>query len=457
MIMRESKRGEKITTLDEKEIILPGGDIVVEDGDGQLIDLCGIMGGLNSAVTDKTERVVLFIQTYNKQLIRKTAMITGARTVAATYFEKGTDEERVEPTLVYGLELLEKYAGAKIGSPLYDIYPNPYQPKRFKVQSSKFKELIGIEIEKKTIINILKKLGFAVKEENELLNVIVPSHRKDDVSIPEDLVEEVARVYGYHNLPNTLQPATYITQPKEIEQQFDFQNKIKIFLKHLGLNEVANYSMISRKMIENFGLKTADHLHLSNSISKEIEFMRTTLLPSLYKNIKDNLGKKEILKFFETAKVYFPQKNDLPKEVYKLGIAVNSDFFDLKGIVESLYRELNIDGDVFQKIIAKDNTFLVEIDLAWLIANAKTIASYQPINPYAVVKLDLTVVASKRLNFAAIKKIAFTTSKLLQKIDVVDTFNNKITLRSYFTSNKRNITEKEAKEELEKVRVLLLR
>ena len=126
MILRESKKGEKITTLDKKEIILPGGDIVIEDGGGKIIDLCGIMGGLNSAVNEKTKKIILFVQTYNPQKIRRTSMLSGQRTVAATYFEKGLDEERVEPTTIYGVELLEKYAGAKMASQIYDIYPNPF-------------------------------------------------------------------------------------------------------------------------------------------------------------------------------------------------------------------------------------------------------------------------------------------------------------------------------------------
>ena len=131
MIMRESKKGEKIITLDEKEVTLPGGDIVIEDGSGRLIDLCGIMGGLNSAISDKTKNVVLFVQTYDKVRIRRTSMSTAIRTVAAAFFEKGLDEERVEPTLVYGVELLEKYAQGKVASKLYDIYPEKQKERRF--------------------------------------------------------------------------------------------------------------------------------------------------------------------------------------------------------------------------------------------------------------------------------------------------------------------------------------
>src|SRR3972149_5125369 len=123
MIVRESKKGEKLVTLDEKEIVLPGGDIVIEDGSGKLIDLCGIMGGLNSAISSKTKRVLLFVQTYNKSKIRKTTMTTGQRTIAATFFEKGLDEERVVATTVNAAQLLEKYCYAKVVSKINDIYP----------------------------------------------------------------------------------------------------------------------------------------------------------------------------------------------------------------------------------------------------------------------------------------------------------------------------------------------
>ncbi len=111
MIIRKAKKGEKVVTLDNKQITLPGGDIVIEDGGGQLDGLAGIMGGLDTEIKSDTKNVILFIETYNKRLIRRTSMTTGQRTAAATYFEKGLDEERVEPTLIYEVERLQKYAG----------------------------------------------------------------------------------------------------------------------------------------------------------------------------------------------------------------------------------------------------------------------------------------------------------------------------------------------------------
>jgi len=474
MIMRESKKGEKIVTLDKKEVTLPGGDIVMEDGSGRLIDLCGIMGGLNSAINEKTKNVVLFVQTYDKVRIRRTTMTTGVRTIAATFFEKGLDPERVETTLVYGVELLEKYAQGKVASKIYDIYPKKQEMKLLVMGYGLFGKKIGIEIPKKKIVSILTNLGFEVSDspkqgqtldEGLTLQVSVPSWRLNDINIPEDIIEEVARVYGYHNIPSKLQPAVYVEQPKEMEQIFNFQNRIKLFLKHLGLNEVINYSMISEDQIKEFNLDPKKHLRLSNSLSKDIEYLRMSLLPSLFKNISENKGRKERSKLFEIAKVYIPVGNknicSLPQEIYRLGIAVNTDYSDLKGIIEAIYKELNINFEenknIFPlpEIIEKSGNYMVEVDFQSLIDNCHLVPKYKPLHPYAIIKLDKTFelradIKTAPTTYAGIKQKALK-SKLLQNIEVVTLYQNKLTIRFYYSSAERNITEEEAKKELSRV------
>ncbi|OGK25705.1 phenylalanine--tRNA ligase subunit beta [Candidatus Roizmanbacteria bacterium RIFCSPHIGHO2_12_FULL_37_9b] len=488
MILRESKKEEKIITLDGKQLTLPGGDIVIEDGDAKLIDLCGIMGGFNSAVNPKTNKVILFVQTYDSQKIRKTSMLTGQRTVAATYFEKVLDEERVEPTTVYGVELLQKYAGATIASQLYDIYPNPLKPKKVSILINDVQRIIGISLKKDIIIKILSNLGFIYHLGPPGTKMVfeVPSYRGRDVSIKEDLIEEIARIYGYHNLPNNIQPTVYVKQPKEVEQLFELQSKVKHFLKHLGLNEVMNYSMISKQMIDNSELRVEDHLELKNTISDEIRYMRSYLLPSLFVNIKNNEGKVKEVKFFEIAKTYKPQENNLPKEEYKLGIVINTSLTDLKGLIDALIVELNITNYVIKNtsypflsknmqgemFVEKDwivkygeissqhksnyqirgNVYIAVFDFKTLIKYQKLLSSYNPINPFATIKLDLTMEFSSKKTFWDIKKLAFETSKLLQKIEVESVFKNKITLRFYFSSPERNLTEEEAKKELTNIR-----
>lgn len=493
MILRVSKKGEKIVTLDGKEITLPGGDIVIEDGSKRLVDLCGIMGGLNSAVTPKTSKIILFVQTYNPQKIRRTSMLTGQRTVAATYFEKGLDEERVEPTAVYGIMLLEKYAGAKVASQIYDIYPNPYKAKKVFLSPDEVQRIVGVSITKGQIIKILSNLGFTYHLEPPGTKMVleVPSYRSRDVSIKEDLIEEIARIYGYHNLPNNIQPTVYVSQPKEIELLFELQSTIKHFLKNLGLHEVMNYSMTSKEDIENADLKVSDHLLIKNSISEDIQYMRRYLAPSLIKNIKNNEGKKENLKFFEIAKGYKPRPNDLPVEKYQLAIATNTSLDDLKGIIDILFRELHIVGykitqseykifarnmqgqinigkdwlgkfgilnrSIKEKYELNSEVFLASFEFEMIMKYYNTFSSYRPVNPFAEIKLDLTVEQNPKRSYSYIKETAFKIGKLLQKVELVDVFKNKITLRFYFSGRDRNITEEEAKKELEKIKGSVLK
>lgn len=478
MIMRLSKKDENITTLDKKEVTLPGGDIVIEDASGKLIDLCGIMGGLNSSVTKDTKNVLLFIQTYDKKRIRRTSMTTGIRTVAATYFEKGLNEEQVGPVAAYGVELFQKYAGQPAIGGIVDIYPAPYVSKTVDISFADLSRLMGLELEKNLIQTILTNLGFKITNVGETLKVGIPPSRKDDMEIKEDVVEEVARIYGYFNLPNNLQPKVYLNQPKDIEDLFETQKKLKLFLKHLGLHEVMNYSMISEEMIINNGLKIADHLKLKNTISEEIQYMRTHLTPSLLKNLKDNEGKRDILQFFEIAKTYKIRNGDLPEEKYKVGIIVNTSYLHLKGFVDSLLQELNIKnyeitrnendflqegsrglvkagdkklgefGEVrrlyMEKNGLKKKAYLAVFDLSNLITFTNTIPHYQPINPFAEIKFDLTVEQKSIPSFQAYKQKALALSKYLTKVEFLGTFKDKMSLRFYFQAKDRNLTEDEA-------------
>jgi phenylalanyl-tRNA synthetase beta chain len=356
-------------------------------------------------------------------------------------------------------QLIEKYCNGKVASKIEDIFPAAYKGRIIEIKINKFEKIIGVKIEAEKIISILKNLGFTVNTAGTVrdlsLKVTVPSHRKYDVFIEEDLIEEVARIYGYNNIPSILQPIVYVDQPKDMENIFTFQNKIKLLLKHLGLNEVINYSMISKEQLLEFNYDPEKHLRLSNSLSKDIEYLRSNLTISLYKNIIDNQGRKDILRMFEIAKVYLPRKTGLPEEIYKVGIATNTDYLDLKGIIEAIYAELNINAGTIPElsepeIIEKNNVFLAEIDFIKLVSNSRLFKIYQPVNPYAVIKLDKTFEIQPPLTFSVIKEKAFK-SGLLKKIEVVSVYQNKLSLRFFYSSKVKNITEEEAKKELEKL------
>jgi phenylalanyl-tRNA synthetase beta chain len=484
MIMRKSKKGEKIQILDKSIISLQGDDIVIEDGSGKLIDLCGIMGGLSSSVSDKTSKIILFIQTYNKQKIRRTSMRTGIRTVAATYFEKGLDEERVEIGIGMGIELLEKYADGKVSSKIYDIYSSPVKQRSIIHSVEKTNKLIGINIDKEKQLRILDSLGFKVNRKN--FSVTVPFWRTNDIKEQYDLIEEVARIYGYFNLPSQLQPFSHTISQKNIEDIFRISSKIKIMLKNIGFHENINYSMISKTLINDFSEDPKKFLKISNPISKDLEYLRTSIIPSLIMNIKKNEGKREFLRFFEVSKIFNKNVDNLPNEIYKLGIVTNTSFFDIKGAVESLMDGLNIHNIKFahssdfliadkqqakiiinnevsgfigrlkpsitQRLKIQRNVYICEIDLIKIIKNYKHLPKYKKPLQFAVIKLDLT---AKIKNFEDFKKKSFEISKELINLKVIDTYKDNVTLRLYFSSPYKNLTEQEAKKEIEKIKSLI--
>lgn len=493
MLLRKSKKGEKMTTLDGKEFTLPGDDIVIEDGSGRIIDLCGIMGGENSSITNDTKNVLFFVQTYNKRHIRKTSMLTGQRTMAATYFEKGLDPERVEPTFVYGIDLLLEATQGHATSELIDIYPHKREEKKVKVYLKDIHRVIGVTIEEKKVVAILENLGFTVnRHENEELaypdgvyfEVTVPTYRTDDVDIKEDIIEEVARVYGYYNLPNNISPLLYIKQPHEMEMLFKTISKSKHYLKHIGLHEFLNYSMVSKQLLENVGMDPSKHLKIANTISKEIEYMRRSLAPSLVKNIRDNIGKRDVLKIFEIAKIYTPREKELPDEQYILTIAVTTDFFDLKGIVEGLFAELNIRNVSYEtkdfnllsfntstailnreKTVGRigmlrkeyaenmglsDDVYLAEIDFAFIVGNYSITAPFTDPITTAVIKLDANIEMQEK-KYGEVEKKAYQSSPLLQNMQIIDRYKDNLTIRFFFADPNRNITEEDAKKELKKI------
>lgn len=481
-IIRTAQNNEEIITLDNKKYKLCEKDVIIDDGTGRVIDLPGIMGTANSVITNDTKRIIFFIESNDPVSIRGSSMRYGIRTMAAAINEKSPDIELSKQTLYRGIELFRKYAKAHVASNIIDINNGKAAFTKIKTTFSFLNKRIGIAIPRKQIEKILSDLDFTVSSQNDELTVKVPSFRTNDVTIPEDLVEEVARIYGYDNLPNHLSPPCYIKQPKAFENLFVYQSKIKSFLKHLGLNEVLNYSMISKEMIIGLDFSIKNHLFLSNVMSQDIKYLRTTLIPSLIKNIKNNEGKKDVLKLFELAKVYLPRSSDLPNEIYKLSFATTTSFFDLKGIVEALLDELHIETCSFslsknsmfnnalqakliigdkdvgelgqlkaayqEKSGVKSNVFLCEIDFYTLISNAKPISQYVPIHPYAIIKLDHTMTLNKKISFEQFKQQAYKKSPLLNKIQVISKYNDKITIRCYFSSPSKNITEDEAKREL---------
>lgn len=336
---RMSKKGESLITLDNEFVTLPGGDIIIEDGDKKIIDLCGIMGGLNSAISEKTKRIVFFLQTYNKSLIRRTSMITGKRTLASTYFEKGLDEEQINTVLPYGTNLIMKYAHAQPISEVYDIYPNPYSPKKITIHNKDIVRILNIHIPHDRIIKILSRLNFNVTYANEKFTVVVPSFRAKDIDMKEDIIEEIARIYGYETIPSESLPMVYVEQPEEDENIITFLESTRTYLKNCGGREIMSYSMYSKDEIVQYELSEKTHIRVSNALTKNIEYLRQSMIPSLLKAyIKNKTAGYDIPILFETSNVY--QKNNTNiQETRMFSFISDLPFFTIKGYLETIFHD----------------------------------------------------------------------------------------------------------------------
>jgi phenylalanyl-tRNA synthetase beta chain len=483
MIVRKSKKGEMIQTLDKDKVILPGKDIVISDKDGKLIDQPGIMGAFNSSVKSTTKNIILFIPIFNGKMVRRTSMLTGKRSDSASYFEKGLDEERTTPALVFGIDLLKEHAGATVASKITDIYESTFKPKKVTVSFSDINKLVGVEIDKQKVKDILVRLGFGIDNKDDELDISVTSFRKNDIDSKQDIIEEVARIYGYHNIPSRLQNMAYVEPQKDIENIIIKTEETKKYLKHIGLNEVINYSMISKDQIINFEEKDDDYLKISNPLSQDLLYLRKSLMPSLISNIKSNQGKQKNMKFFEISKVFIKNDKKLPEEDLMLSIVTNKSYFDLKGIVETILQNLFISkyeftksneiyfandkqtnlmingknigslglikNSIVQKFGLTTQVYLAEFNFTDLIENARFLPEYKQITQYAVIKLDLTTTTD---NYESFKEKAYLASNLLVDISLLSRFEDKNTFRLFFSSFERNITEKEALEELEKIK-----
>ncbi|MFZ5366328.1 MAG: phenylalanine--tRNA ligase subunit beta [Patescibacteria group bacterium] len=520
MIMRLSRPGEKITTLDGATRTLPGGDIVIEDGKERLIDLCGIMGAENSQIDENTKRVLFFVQAYNPVRIRQTSMALAHRTEAAVRFERGIDLEGIIPVISQGVKLMEDLCQGRVASKLIDIYPNPQKSKKIKLDLDLVNKIIGIEIPKNKIISILESLGFSLLTSHfsrrrhrappkrgyatasslwrrtALLTFSVPSFRAQDISHEEDLIEEIARIYGYFRLPGNIPPLHplfgLLPQPQpqkgKIGMFFEYENKIKEVLVGKGFSEVYNYSFIGKDSIQKTGLKTEDHLKLKNPLTSDLEYLRISLLESLLKTVAQNQANFPKVKIFEMANVYLPQKGNLPLEKTRLTCLVTGeDFSYLKGISEIIFEHLGIEdihfkpwvgrepyfsqgkaavmettnnvlgtiGEVNPRVLANfeilNKTVVLDLDFEALILLAKKTKTFTPIPKYPAIVEDLAFVVPPKTLIGDLLQLIKVSSSIIQSVELIDIHGDTRTFRIIYQHPKKTLTDKEVEKIREKI------
>lgn len=468
MIIRESKSGEKITTLDDKTYTLTGGDIVADDGSGKIIDLLGIMGTKNSVINGNTKRILFFLDNNNPLSIRKTSMNLGIRTEAAIINEKGLDPELMTHALNRGVELYQKIAKGKVISKVFDYYPNKPKNNLIKVGFEKINKVIGVEIKPEKSVEILEKLGFKVKKLSEFIEVEAPTNR-DDVQIEEDVIEEIARIYGYHKIPSIV-PTFLPNKTLPFANNFYFEKRVKSAFKYWGFTEVYTYSLVSEDLFEG---PSSEAIKLKNPLSVDMQYLRNSLIPSLLQVIKEN-SSKEKLKIFEIANIYIKNGNGLPQEILTLSAVIkekNVSFYVAKGLVEQALNDLGIRDINFKKsqkggmgasvFIEKEYVGEVEIldtQIADFELNFQTILKYAnlkknfiPFAKFPPIMEDISVISNAQTQ-DLINSIK-SQSKLVNEVSLKDTFENSRTFHVAYRDIEKNLT----KEEVGEVRIEILK
>lgn len=462
LIIRKSRAGEKIVTLDGKEHVLSGEDIVADNGKDEIVDLLGVMGTANSIVREDTKRILFFIDNNVTTRIRKTSMSLAIRSEAAVLNEKGVDRELAKTALLAGIELYKEIADAIPLSPIIDIYPNKIKTVSFQVSFEKIDRVIGIQIPHKTSLQILKDLGFEVKVKEANIQVTVPTWRSEDITIEEDIIEEIARMYGYHKLPNVLPILTSAEDYETHENTFFWEKRVKDALKYWGFTECYTYSLVSEELLDG---PTKHAVTLTNPLTEDLIYLRKTLVPSLLQVERENKI-REKMKIFEIANVYEKKENNLPKETLMLAGIIKKrevSFYEVKGTIEQLlidlgikkidFRErqsggdgadLYIDGQYVGDIeVLEQDMIDFELNFEHILKHTSLKKTYKPIPKYPPIVEDLAIIASKKVTIGQLIEAIKAVSKLIVDVTLLDQFADTRTFHIVYQHPQNTLTSAE--------------
>ena len=354
IITRAAKDGEKLTTLDDVERKLTSTNVLVCDEAGSL-SIAGVMGGLESEVTDKTKNILLEGAAWNFINIRKTAQQHNLPSEASFRFSRGVHPSLAETGVRRGLQLMADWSGGKVAPGLVDEYPLQPKDSVVDVTPQDVRRLLGIDLTIEKISELLTHLEFKCETTKDGLRVTAPSHRLDiDEGVVglADVLEEVARSYGFDNIPETRMADSL--PPQIGNPVHEWEERVRDLLVRLGLQEIVSYRMTSperESRVEQYD----DYVVIANPTAPERRVMRRSLLASVLESVEKN-ARAESISLFEIGPVFEPVKNDLPKEPRKLVMVMtglrealawdvsdspNMDFFDMKGRIELLLSGLS--------------------------------------------------------------------------------------------------------------------
>ncbi|MDN7240294.1 phenylalanine--tRNA ligase subunit beta [Planococcus sp. N028] len=464
--VRHAKDGEKITTLDDQERTLSAHNLVITNGE-KPVALAGVMGAANSEVSDSTTTVVLESAYFASGSVRQTSKDHGLRSDASSRFEKGVDPNRVVPAAERAAGLLAELAGGEVlaGSVIFDELDRA--EKIVTVSPDFINQRLGMKIRFEDMLDILSRLKFKTEAVNGQLVISVPT-RRQDIQIEEDVVEEIARLYGYDEIPATLPEME--TTPGGLTPYQSKRRIVRALLEGAGLLQATTYSLTSEKSAKQFALTETETTKLLMPMSEERSILRQSLLPHLLDSVSYNTARRsDSVALYETGSVFLKTDDELLNEEEHLAVAMTGlwldhswqgerkevDFYVLKGIVESLAEKLNVEltferggmdglhpgrtafimhdgkrigiiGQLHpteQKARDLKTTIVMEMNLVELLEKNSEALVYTPVPRYPSISRDIALILSKIVEAGTVENVIRAAGgKLLKDVQVFDLY-----------------------------------
>lgn len=495
LVVRMAEDGEKLTTLDNVERTLTSEDIVIADATHG-VGLAGVMGGLETEVEPNTKNIIIESAIFDSVKVRKTSKKI-VRSEASNRFEKGLDPERTTMAIERACKLLEEYAGGTVvtGTVEYDKTNN--KEKEIEITFKNINDVLGTVIPNEEILNVFRKLGFTYKVNGETIKVKVPTRRLD-ISIKEDLIEEVSRIYGVDNIEGKL-PIVPMRKGSYDKTQREIRNKMIA----LGLKETLTYVLINDKEVNGYTLDKFEPLKLLDPITEDRNTLRYSMIPSLYKVYEYNKAREQKdISIFEIGKGFY-KKGEVYGEDTKLCVLMSGkystglnnnktvDFYVIKGIAEEVLDYLgyagrysfmkqempkemhpgqsamiNVNGSNIGMIgkihpsVTKDDVYVLEINLDELFTKKVGKMKYKEFSKFPSINKDIALVVDKKSVSKDIEKVIKSAGgSLLTNIEVFDVYTGvgvgidkkSIAYSLTFSDMKKTLTDEEINGLMDKI------
>lgn len=444
MTVKMAEEGEKFTTLDGVERTLTSDMLVIGNQD-KTLDLAGIMGGENSEIKDTTTSIFIEGASFAKENIRATSKKLGLRTEASSRFEKGIDINLAEEAVNRACQLIEELGCGTVLNGMLDYYPQKEEVQKVTVNPVRINKLLGVNVPMDQFINILESLEFKCNlVSSEVLELEVPTFRLD-ITEDADILEEIARIYGYDNIPSASLEGNATAGVKTEKQKFI--DNVKSNSIACGLNEILTYSFVSPRGVDKINLPDNDEkrnfVKIMNPLGEETSVMRTTLIPNMLDVISTNISHKvEEVSAFECGNTFIPQEG-LPIETKKYCVGMYGkevDFFVLKGVIESVLNNVGLKGyeiepettnltfhpgrcakivynniyigtfgelhpDVIENYNLGQRVYVAEINIDTVFENLNLTKSYNPLPKYPSTSRDIALIVKDEVFVKQIEDI----------------------------------------------------